>query len=172
MGFGGITNLFNPYFDFGTPIIQSKTMYFTRTPQPTNLLGNIARPFPTDVWLMFALCLLVVASALHMCNTVYNLTHLAEYQLGKKGVPSLNFYLFAFTKVTEPEIGPWFKRWSTGRFVTLMWSVNALFLILFYTSNLRAHMVTVDYEDPPKSLEDIAATGNKVYIYKSALMAR
>ncbi len=164
--------MFTPHFDLGVQVHQTLARYFTRTPRPTSRFGNIVRPFPIDVWTLFALSLFLIATILLMCNSVYNLPYLWEYSLGKKGVPPLNFYLFTYTKLSEPELAPWFKRWSTGRFVTLLWSVQALFMILFYTSNLRAHMVKADYEDPPRSLEEIAATGNKVYITSTAIIVR
>ncbi len=43
---------------------------------------------------------------------------------------------------------------------------------MFYTSNLRAHLATVDYEKPLDTLESIAENGKRVFIYNAAFQQR
>ncbi len=46
--------------------------------------------------------------------------------------------------------------------------VFSLLMLSFYTSNLRAHMVTIAYERPMHTFQDIAEIAGKVYIYHGA----
>ncbi len=48
----------------------------------------------------------------------------------------------------------------------------ALLMISFYTSNLRAHMITIDYEEPLHTFEAIARLAGKVYLYSGAYQQR
>ncbi len=59
---------------------------------------------------------------------------------------------------------PWFRSWSAGRFLIFVWMVLSLFLIMFYTSNLRASLMIIDYEKPLDTLQDIVDNGKRVYI--------
>ncbi len=67
---------------------------------------------------------------------------------------------------------PWFPKWSSGRFSIFLWSYLSSFLIMFYTSNLRAHLATVDYEKPLDTLESVAENGKRVFIYNAAFKQR
>ncbi len=45
-------------------------------------------------------------------------------------------------------------------------------MIMFYTSNLRAHMATIAYEAPLDTLESIADNGRRVFLYSQAYRQR
>ena len=89
---------------------------------------------------------------------------LIECGLVQRRVPVADFIIHPVAKITEPDPMPWFQGWSTGQFLVFTWSVLALFLTMFYTSNLRAHLVTIHYERPLESFQDIVDNGKKVYI--------
>ncbi len=76
-----------------------------------------------------------------------------------------NFALYPFFRFSEPDPLRWFSPgWSSGRLAVLLWTAAAFSLVLFYTSNLRAHMISVDYEAPLDTLGDIADNGATVYL--------
>ncbi len=67
---------------------------------------------------------------------------------------------------------PWFDKWTSGKLGAFLWMMFALLMISFYTSNLRAHMITIDYEEPLHTFEAIARLAGKVYLYSGAYQQR
>ncbi len=57
-----------------------------------------------------------------------------------------------------------------GSLAVTLWSVFALLLLMFYQSNLRAHLVTVDYEKPMATMQDVLDRGQKIWSINSAYL--
>lgn len=52
----------------------------------------------------------------------------------------------------------------SGKCFVFLWSLFSLFMIFFYTSNLRSVMTRAFYEDPINNVEDGINSGRKLYI--------
>ncbi len=50
-----------------------------------------------------------------------------------------------------------------------MWQFFSLLLIMFYVSNLRAHLLRPSRESPIDTLEDIISNNKRVFIYEAAI---
>ncbi len=165
---GAINILLRRRYDYGIYMRLTLQRYITRQPRPINAYGNISKPFPSSVWTISVIFILVLAILLYVSHKIYQSDDLKRHQLAKEEMLAFNFFLFAFAKLTEPDPLPWFHKWSTGRFVVFLWSLLSLFLLMFYTSNLRAYMVMVEYEKAPVDLYDVYNRGQRVYIYDVA----
>ncbi len=133
----------------------------TRIPQRVLSLGNILRPFDTITW---SLTLFVVLSLCLLLLCTHRIYLSVRPQLVLPEESSSNFFIYGMCKITEPDPLPWFKGGVSGKWSVFLWSLFALLMIMFYQSNLRAYMITVDYEDPMDTLEDVATQGRKVWI--------
>ena len=150
----------NFFFDVTRPIFQSDFVLISRTPQVVTTWGNIKSPFRDSTWaLVFALLLLL--------SLLFLSSHKVYVSLGRRVKPERgvsNFFLFTFCKFTEPEPLPWFKTGYGGRLLVFVWTVMSWSLLLFYQSNLRAHLMTLQYEKPILTLQDAVDNGKKVWI--------
>ncbi len=158
-------NWFQKY-DFSHVIMSSGLAYLAAAPQEVFSFGNITKPFPPLAWILIVLILFLLSSFFLVAHTIYLLLE------GPLVVPEssvLNFYLFGFCKIAEPEPLPWFKRVAGGTVAVSTWSIFALFIVLFYQSNLRAYMVTVEYEKPLNTLQDVVDSGKKVWLTDSSI---
>ncbi len=140
---------------------ESGTIFMTRVPQRVLSLGNILRPFDTITWIL-TLALMLTLCVILLC------TH-RMYQALRPGLVKpepfkFNFFLYGMCKFTEPDPLPWFKGGVSGKWSVFVWSIFALLMIMFYQSNLRAYMITVDYEAPMETLEDVATQGRTVWM--------
>ncbi len=161
----GISDIVNKMFDFGSPLWHVQEKYITRKPQPLKPFSNILRPFSRVVWEFILIALTLLATTLLVLNKAYTfLTPLKEEGLAKAEESSYLFYLYVFTKMSEPDPLPWFYKWSAGRFLILIYCVMSAFLILSYTCNLKAYMTTIQYETPPSDQADIVTMEKTVYI--------
>ncbi len=150
------------------PSMCNKLFFIFRAPRKVVSYGNITRPFSIPVWLLTIFTVSVLATMLFASHKVYNNKDIIEYGIMQKVSSQVDLFLYPFVKITEPDPMPWFDKWSTGRFLVFLWSLTAMILVMFYTSNLRAYMVMVDYEPEPRTLKDIVNRGDRVYIYNLA----
>ncbi len=166
-----MTPTFN-MFDFTFPIAPGNLVYLSRELQPVVSYGHITKPFPSAVWLALVITIFVLATMQFVSYRVYQMPKIVSHSLAKSEEFPLNFFLYSYVKLTEPDPLPWFKKWSTGKFLTFLWTILGLFAILFYTSNLRAHFMTIEYEEPPSTLNHVAERGKRVYIFDTAVGLR
>ncbi len=67
--------------------------------------------------------------------------------------------------MTEPEPLPWFtSRGTGGHLLVFLWTLLAWLLVMFYQSNLRAHLILLEYEEPIDTLEDVLLRAKKIWI--------
>ncbi len=172
-GRGPIAIILHRHFALSTPLMMSSLLYISRSPVPITTYGNVSKPFSPLVWVATLVILLVLSFMLLGTYCLYYRSgHLRKFHLVKKEELPLNFIIFPLVKITEPDPLPWFKTWSSGKFIVMLWSLFSLFLIMFYTSNLRVKMLTVEYEVPIKTLEDILAYSKKVYLFQGFIRHR
>ncbi len=147
--------------------------FVSRLPIPIVSFGNIVRPFSPMVWAMTGVTTFALATFFLFASRVYQSSNRDNLRSRGLDEPVENFYLYSFFRLTEPDPLCWFtSKWSAGRLGVLLWSLLSLFLMHSYSSNLRAHIMAVQYERPLKTLEDIISNGRTVYIYKSAFGIR
>ncbi len=169
---GGFNQILINFFDFGHPFWYTHARFVTRTPREVTAYGNITRPFPPLIWACTAATLLILAAMLFVIYKIYFSKDFKKYKLAIKESSTFNFFLYAFAKFTEPDPLPWFNKWSTGKFVVFLWSLLSWFLIMFYTSNLRAYLVMINYEEAAETLMDIVNRNQRVYIHNLAIPQR
>ncbi len=178
------------HFHISPPFWQHSSIYISRQPRPIVSYGNILLPFDLPTWILASVALFFLAIFFVIAHYVLNAPDLKYLCLVRKESSPTNFFLFTFAKFTEPGMHvyncntvrklvlansdpiPWFPKWTSGKFATLLWSLFSFLIIMFYTSNLRAHMVTINYEQPLDTFEAIVQNGQKVYLYNGAYQQR
>ncbi len=159
-------------FDFSVPLKLTYLQYITRPPLPIVKYDKIVRPFPVDVWIMIVLCCLLLTLLMFLIYQVHMMDTIIDNNMVKKERLIGNLLIFPFMKIIEPDPLPWFEKWSSGKLVYFVWMIFSTFIVLFYTSNLRAHLVYIDYEKAPEDLKDIYERGKTVYVYNTAIRQR
>ena len=154
--------------DFSVPLVRSGIRYMANAPREVQLtLGNIFRPFSWLIWLAILGTTLLLCLYFHVAHALY------QGLEGTSVLPeasAVNFYLYGLCKITEPEPLPWFRRASGGTMSVTLWSIFALAVTMFYQSNLRAFMVTKQYEKPMVTLQDVLDRGENIWMIKSAFV--
>ncbi len=159
-------------FDMGAPLRLTNVRFMTRMPRPIVTYDKIVRPFPPNVWIVFVVMSSCFAAVIYAIHKVHSLDGITNHQLVKKENLTLNLLLFPITKIVEPDALPWFEKWSSGKYVYFLWMTFCTFIVAFYTSNLRAHLVYIDYEKAPQDLKDIYERGARVYMHDNAARLR
>ena len=160
----------NLFFDLTDQLGFVETLFVSRSPIPLVSFNNVTKPFAWTVWIAIAVSLLACSAYFLASHKIYSrLQSLTGIKLVQEEVSSLNFFLFTFFKITEPDPLSWFKEWTGGKAVVFMWSFLALFLSMAYTSNLRAHMMTVRREHPLDTLQDIVDYAHRPWIFNGLL---
>ncbi len=167
MTYGGHFPVFKPMFDLSNSFWMVKVMFITRNPIPIISFGQITAPFSSTVWTLSALLVMIVGLMHHITYKLYQKPYIQQLDLAKREHHPANFYLFSLAKLTEPDPLPWFKKWSAGKIFSLLWTLFCLLMVLFYTCNLRAHLITVNYEESPETLDHIIDRGTVPYMYRT-----
>ncbi len=163
MSTAGLAWIFNRYFDVTVPMTQFDLIMMSRAPRTITSWGNIVSPFRLDTWLSVLIVLIVIAISLLVSHRVYVLL-----KIPVKDEPSpINFFLFTLCKVTEPEPLPWFRSGTAGHLFVFIWTVFACIMVLFYLSNLRAYLMTLQHEEPIESLQDVVDNNRRVWMQNS-----
>ncbi len=171
--FAGMIEVFSQFFDFYGPLGYTQVAYITKAPTKKKISpNNITKPFSGTVWIITFFCLLTISGSLYLTYKTYNETSLRALKLTKQEKFPSNFLLFPFARLTEPDSLPWFRKWSSGKFLVFLWMLLSSCLMLFYHSNLRANLMTINYEETPKTLKEVAEKARKVYIHEAAIKQR
>ncbi len=137
---------------------------YTRLPRPLTNNEGFLLPFNLLIWSLIVGSLLCMSLMFLATHTVYS-RHLQHAGLHSPEDSHLNFVLYTFCKITEPDPVPWFtNKWSTGKLLAFTWSVFSLLIISFYNSNLRAYLTAVDYEKPIDNSQDLLDSGIKTWL--------
>ena len=121
----------------------------SRQPIQLPYYGNLIRPLPSPVWTAIFTLVLVMTVVFIGIQRTYQyidgefITETEDYLTME--VPSLlDFLIKTFSTVTEPELIPWFPRWSTGMIVfsCLDWTYLNSF---FFRKDSPAYLVCVLY---------------------------
>ncbi|TRY68267.1 hypothetical protein TCAL_16495 [Tigriopus californicus] len=119
--------------------------YVTRHPRKHVAFWNVARGF--DPWSWY---------------------QLKDKSLYRNPGSRVDFVLMTFTTFVEPDPLPWFPKWSTGRFIVLLWSIFAFLMVSFYLSNLRTIIIAPAYEPRIDSTQDLIKSGRELYVHVAA----
>ncbi|TRY79913.1 hypothetical protein TCAL_12808 [Tigriopus californicus] len=105
-------------------------------------------------------------------NATHNLAKIKDPgRYNNPGNPA-DFFLLTFTSFVEPDKINWFPTWSAGKMSALMWSVFALLVVSFYTSNLRTNLIAPSLEPEINSHEDILKYGKFIHANNLFLFLR
>ncbi len=168
------------YFQFTSSLFDlsgmtnfDETLFMSRALRTRMSWGNISNPFSMPVWIFTSASLLSLTLYFIIAYKVYSSNHLMPHFLYEYEPNPSNFLLYTCFKFSEQEPLPWFiRRWTSGRLITLLWAVLSFFMISAYNSNLRAHMITAEYEYPIDTLRDVVDYAEKVWIYDVAATSR
>ncbi|TRY79367.1 hypothetical protein TCAL_14787 [Tigriopus californicus] len=151
------------FFDLSNYILFSQLRYTSRVPQKTVTFGNVARGFDTWSWLAVFITLGSFSATFQLIYYVYKYK-MKDATLYKNPGNPIDFFLLTFTTFVEPDKLKWFPSWSTGKFATLLWSIFALLVVSFYTSNLRTNLIAPNFEPEINSHEDILKYDKIVHV--------
>ncbi len=163
---------FSPKFDFMPAHYLARLTFGSRLARPVKSYNNVLLPFSYELWLV------ILATSFNFAIVFY-ITHLTYESLfptqglHRNEKSKINFLLFTLSKLTEPDPVPWFTtKWSTGRLVTVLWTVWGLFMVMCYNSNLRAHMTSPKYEKSLDTVQDVAENNKVSWLPKHLLALR
>ncbi|TRY79826.1 hypothetical protein TCAL_14788 [Tigriopus californicus] len=142
------------FFDLSNYVLFSQMRYAARQPQKTVAFENVARGFDKLSWAAVFLTLTCFAVTFQTIFYVYKFKIKDSGRYNNPGNPA-DFFLLTFTSFVEPDKINWFPTWSAGKMSALMWSVFALLVVSFYTSNLRTNLIAPSLEPEINSHEDI-----------------
>ncbi len=80
----------------------TEARFASRTPRPKMTLENLLRPFPLNVWFMFAISLLSISVYLKVAHCAYSAIPNVRHVMVKQENNWSNFIIFPFCKITEP----------------------------------------------------------------------
>ncbi|XP_059085838.1 uncharacterized protein LOC131882641 isoform X2 [Tigriopus californicus] len=153
----------NIFFDLSYYLLFSQLRYTTRVPQKTVAFGNVTRGFDQLGWIAVFTTLGCFAVTFQLIFYVYKFKIKDKSLYNNPGNP-VDFFLLTFTTFVEPDKISWFPTWSAGKLATLFWSVFALLVVSFYTSNLRTNLIAPNLEPEINSHEDVLNYGKIVHI--------
>ncbi len=148
------------------PHLYRQFYFITRAPIEVATYTSIVRPFTPLVWLFVAVALFFLLISTYVTYSMYSSNgYLFHERLHKPGGTLINFAIDLYFKMTEPEALDWFEsRWSTGRWLSLLWAFLCFFIIAFYNTNLRAHLAAIGYEPAIETNQDVVNNGKRVWI--------
>ncbi len=147
------------------PHMEQNFHFISRMPRVLEHVDSFLLPFSSQIWLIVMLSLLCLSIMFYATHSLYISSALIHAGLHKPETSSMNFLLFTFAKLTEPDPIPWFsQKWSTGKLVTFVWSLFSFLILSFYNCNLRAHLSAVSYEKPIDEAEDVILHGKKPWL--------
>ena len=139
--------------------------FITSSPKQVQSYGNVSKPFSAHVWFALFGTMSLISMGLFASYRMYS-NHQPEFVRPESSL--LNFFLFPFCKLTEPEPLPWFVRKGTsGHYQVFLWTILTWLLVMFYQCNLRAHLISKEYEKPISSLQDVLERSSKIWISNS-----
>ncbi len=148
-----------------SPHIEQNFYFISRMPRVLENSHGFLLPFSKLIWITIITSLLCLSIMFYFTYTLYSLPEFLYAGLHKKETSSLNFFLYTFCKIAEPDPLPWFTcKWSTGKLLTFMWSMYCLLIIFFYNCNLRAHLSAVDYEKTIDNANDVIQHGKTPWL--------
>ena len=74
-----------------------------------------------------------------------------------------DFFIRSIAGFTEPDPIEWFPKLSIGKVLALIWTMSSTFIIFFYMSNLRANLVSTDYEPLIRTPRDLLERVGTIY---------
>ena len=158
------------HFDFGFEYSRQGVTYCSRRDFPSLTIFNVINAFSPGVWAGFCCSLFSFSLAFIFTHWVYS--RLPYRQLTLKPVRLyVDFFIRSIASITEPDAIPWFKSqspFSQGRILTMIWAIFATFLIAFYNSNLRAHLIYSEREPNMRSVKDVLEMGGTLYVQNAA----
>ena len=150
-------------FDFSGYVEHESLVVVSRAPIPIETFGNITTPFSLNIWILVVLSILALSSSMLAMYLVYSHQKQMDFLICKEN--TMSNFLFLLVKITEPDPIPWFPKFSAGKGLVLLWSVFTFFVIAFYSSNLRSHIVAIEYEKPLATLNDVLLNGKRLWIF-------
>ena len=150
----------------------------------TNPIDNLIQPFPFIVWMLVLSSLLAFIALFVLIHTVYSNVPNTE-GLMLKSTTKIDVIIKTIGTLTEPDKFPYFPKLSTGFMkiiyfqnifllsfscslglaCTVLWGIAVTFFSFFYNSNLRAHLMNVQYSPRIDTLEDAKNHVKKMFYF-------
>ncbi len=144
---------------------EGNTHFISRMPKILESNFGFLLPFSLTIWITVIMTLLCLSLMFYITYCLYDIPELLYAGLHIKETSSFNFFLYTVSKLTEPDPLPWFtSKWSTGKYLTFLWSLFCLLITFFYNCNLRAHLSAVDYEKPVDNAHDVIQHGKRLWL--------
>ncbi len=166
MNFGRQAERYHLSFELLYPHHHTQLKFMSRVPRPLEKTDSLLRPFSPLIWSLFTLTTLSFSLMFLVAHSTYSSDGVKQWKLHRHEVSKVNFLLYTFSKVAEPDPVPWFtQKWSAGKFLAFLWSLYALLAVLFYACNLRAHLAALDHEEKIDTLQDVINNRQRPWIF-------
>ncbi len=155
-------------FHLGIVMMQTKATICTRKDNPIKTFDSNVRAFSPGVWFGFVGTLATFSFAFWMTYSVYEKMPNKAYHLIQPKT-KLDFIIKTVAAIVEPDPLEWFDTTlHVGKALCLLWSIFGLVMTMAYTSNLRANLIAVDFEENLDTMDKVLATVNKIYVVRNA----
>ena len=109
----------NKVLDYTYPTYFGFDILATRLPVRLPNYGNLIRALPPIVWGTIFVLIFVMSLVFMTINKTYayidaNYIINEEMRLTRPVLSLVDFFIKTFSTITEPELIPWFPKWSTG----------------------------------------------------------
>lgn len=149
------------FFESSSVLDRVEYVFISKAPEPTTTIGNLTKPFSVILWLTIFVTLASICCGIFISYMTY---FSLEIGLAKQEHAHFNLVLFPCFKVTEPEPLPWFSRGTGGHLFVFSWTLFAWFMVMCYQTNLRAHLISQEYDKPVDTLNDVLTRTTKIWI--------
>lgn len=110
----------NEVLDYTYPTYFGIDTLATRLPARLPNYGNLVRVLPPEVWVVILALIIVMSLVFMIINKTYahidnSILCSKDDKLTKTVSSPVDFFIKTFSTITEPELIPWFPRWSTGK---------------------------------------------------------
>eukprot|EP00095_Tigriopus_kingsejongensis_P004187 maker-scaffold47_size466558-snap-gene-3.44 protein:Tk04187 transcript:maker-scaffold47_size466558-snap-gene-3.44-mRNA-1 annotation:"---NA---" len=171
LGLSSLNSRFHPFVDFPPTFLMTKLFYTTRLPAPLPSYQSLVRIFSPVIWGALLGANLVASVVLFRMYQYYQLEPLKTYIRTQKG-SLIEFILRMNVTINKPEVLPWFRSFSGGSLLSLVFYVYTMLIGFFYTSELLTVLIRAQREAPIDSPQDILNRGARVYIPDILTLAR
>ena len=133
----------------------------SRYPDISDNINNPLSVFPYKVWIatLFSLTLITICTL----NIIYVYDGIKPKNI-KSNLEVSQIVLRLSAGFTEPDDEAWFKNYSAGKFIMLVYSVASFFIVSLYNVDIRAKIIVPEMEKPIDTMNDIDFRVTKILL--------
>ena len=154
---GGIVHILDPSQGYH----RTNIYLATRFPRVANKNQNPLSIFAIAIWLAIAIANTLIVILVFNAIMIYKKVNIA---LVRSDLDTWQIMVRLWAGFTEPDDEVWFRKFSTGKFLMLLWSISAFFLMAIFNVDLRAKLIAPEIEKPIDTIQDIDFARQKILL--------